>query len=169
MLQSLTRKAKLLLDHRSYPSHPGTAIANVSQPGKGPELRMALLPTTVLTPLLALLSLYAAQKSYIAITNLQKYEERTEKAAKYLDKAEHDLYKTRVTQASGAAAVCIPLSSSQFLYCSFSISYSKKFLLLQCQDVGYCCSNRSAYIASSRPTTVSNTYDCTDAQISHFA
>lgn len=112
MLQSLTRKAKLLLDHRSYPSHPGTAIANVSQPGKGPELRMALLPTTVLTPLLALLSLYAAQKSYIAITNLQKYEERTEKAAKYLDKAEHDLYKTRVTQASGAAAIFLSLISS---------------------------------------------------------
>ena len=68
---------------------------------------MALHPTTILAPLLALLSLYAAQKSYIAITNLQQYEERTEKAAKHLDKAAQDLYKTRVTQASGAAAVCI--------------------------------------------------------------
>lgn len=68
---------------------------------------MALLPTTFLTPLLALLSLYAAQKSYIAINNLQQYEERTKKAAKYIDKAANDLYKTRVTQASGAAAVCI--------------------------------------------------------------
>ena len=67
---------------------------------------MAVHPTTILRPLLALLSLYAAQKSYIAITNLQQYEERTEKAAKHLDKAAHDLYKTRVTQASGAGAVC---------------------------------------------------------------
>ena len=75
---------------------------------------MAVHPTTILTPFIALLSLYAAQKSYIAITNLQRYEERTEKAAKHLDKAEHDLYKTRVTQASGAAAIrthcyCSPL------------------------------------------------------------
>ncbi len=66
---------------------------------------MAFLPTTFLTPLLAILSLYAAQKSYIAIANLQQYEERTEKAAKYLDKAAHDLYETRATQASGAASV----------------------------------------------------------------
>ena len=69
---------------------------------------MAIHPTTILVPFLALLSLYAAQKSYIAIINLQKYEERTKKAAKHLDKAAHDLYKTRVTQASGAAAVRIP-------------------------------------------------------------
>lgn len=69
---------------------------------------MPFHPTTILTPLIALLSLYAAQKSYIAITNLQRYEERTEKAAKHLDKADRDLYKTRVTQASGAAAVRHP-------------------------------------------------------------
>ncbi len=71
---------------------------------------MSLQPTTLLTPLLALLSLYAAQISYIAITNLLKYEERSEKAAKLFDKAADDLYKTRVTQASGAAAVCIHYS-----------------------------------------------------------
>ena len=74
---------------------------------------MAFLPTTFLTPFLALLSLYAGQKSYIAITNLQQYEERSEKAAKHFDKAAQDLYKTRVTQASGAAAVCIHLSFSR--------------------------------------------------------
>ena len=68
---------------------------------------MASFPLTILASLLALLSLYAAQKSYIAITSLQQYEERTQKAAKHLDKAADDLYKTRVTQASGAAAVCI--------------------------------------------------------------
>ena len=70
---------------------------------------MAFHPNTILAPFLALLSIYAAQKSYIAITNLQKYEERSEKAAKHLDKAAHDLYKTRITQASGAAAVRIHL------------------------------------------------------------
>ena len=86
-----------------------------------------VVPTIFLTPVLALLSLYAGQKSYIAITNLQQYEERTEKAAKHLDKAAHDLYKTRVTQASGAAAVRIPLSSSQSLYGStLSLSSSSK-------------------------------------------
>lgn len=76
---------------------------------------MALHPTLFLAPLLALLSLYAAQKSYIAITNLLQYEERTEKAANYIDKAAHDLYKTRVTQASGASAVCDLYSFSQVL------------------------------------------------------
>ena len=70
---------------------------------------MAFHPSTILTPILALLSLYAAQKSYIAITNLQKYEERSEKAAKHFDRAAEDLYKTHVTQASGAAAVRIHL------------------------------------------------------------
>lgn len=68
---------------------------------------------------MALLSLYAAQKSYIAITNLQRYEERTEKAAKHLDKAERDLYKTRVTQASGAAAVRHPNLAYRSPLCVF--------------------------------------------------
>ena len=76
---------------------------------------MAFLPAKALALLLTILTLYAAQKSYIAITNLQQYEKRTEKAAKHLDKAAHDLYKTRVTQASGAAAVCITLSSRYVL------------------------------------------------------
>ena len=71
---------------------------------------MPFHPTLILVPFLVLLSLYAAQKSYIAITNLQQNEERTKKAAKHFDKAAHDLYKTRVTQASGAAAVRIPTS-----------------------------------------------------------
>ena len=82
---------------------------------------MALHPTTILTPFLVLLSLYAAQKSYIAIINLQQNEERTEKAAKHLDRAAHDLYKTRVTQASGAAAVRIHLSHQ----CSHIALFSK--------------------------------------------
>lgn len=51
------------------------------------------------------LSLYAAQKSYVAITNLQKYEERSERAAKHSETAAHELHKTRMTQGTSAAAV----------------------------------------------------------------
>ena len=54
-------------------------------------------------------SLYAAQKSYIAITNLQKYEERSERAAKHSETAAHELHKTRTTQGSSAGAVSISL------------------------------------------------------------
>ena len=81
---------------------------------------MAPYPTTILTPLLALLSLYAAQKSYIAITNLQQYEETSEKAAKYLEKAAEELYQTRVTQASGAATV-------RMLFDLLHVSYGDSF------------------------------------------
>ncbi|KAL2039516.1 hypothetical protein N7G274_007788 [Stereocaulon virgatum] len=77
---------------------------------------MAPYPTTFLAPLLVLVSLYAAQKSYIAITNLQQYEEKSEKAAKYLDKAAHELYKTRFTQATGAATVLVSVISSVTLF-----------------------------------------------------
>ncbi|THX41061.1 hypothetical protein D6C78_02031 [Aureobasidium pullulans] len=48
---------------------------------------------------------YGAYVSYIAIRNLQQYEETSKKAAKYSGEAEHQLHKTRTTQASGA--VCI--------------------------------------------------------------
>ncbi len=68
---------------------------------------MAPSVTTLLSVPLALVSLYSAEASYVAITNLQKYEDRSEQAAKHFDKAANDLYKTRVTQASGAAAVRI--------------------------------------------------------------
>jgi lipocalin len=96
---------------------------------------MAPYPTTFLAPLLTLVSLYAAQISYIAITNLQQYEEKSEKAAEYLNKAAHELYKTRVTQASGAAAVssksCRHITSVSFtnyFECpAFTSSYSTCF------------------------------------------
>ena len=60
---------------------------------------------TWLAPIISLVSLYAAQKSYIAITNLRQYEERSERAAKYSDTAAHQLWKTRATQGSSAGAV----------------------------------------------------------------
>lgn len=100
---------------------------------------MAFLPTTFLAPLLAILSLYAAQKSYVAITNLLQYEERTEKAAKYIDKAANDLYKTRVTQASGAAAVRThyPLQNLAVALL-FPSLYLRRCLLAQFQVVYSC-------------------------------
>lgn len=51
------------------------------------------------------IALYAAPKSYIAITNLVKYNERAERAAKHSETAARELHKSRVTQASSAAAV----------------------------------------------------------------
>ena len=58
-----------------------------------------------LAPIISIISLFAAQKSYIAITNLRQYEERSERAAKYSDAAAHQLWKTRATQGSSAGAV----------------------------------------------------------------
>lgn len=51
------------------------------------------------------LSLYGAAASYVAITNLQKYEATAKKAAEWSKMAETELNKTRFTQASGAIAV----------------------------------------------------------------
>jgi hypothetical protein len=51
------------------------------------------------------LSAYSLFHAYISITNLQQYEEKSEKAAKYSSTAAHDLHKTRTTQTSGTLAV----------------------------------------------------------------
>lgn len=76
--------------------------------------------TTLPAVPLALLSVYAGQKSYIAIINLQKNEERAEKAAKHSQTAARELRKTRLTQASGAATVCafFPEISIDTLICA---------------------------------------------------
>ncbi|KAL8889328.1 MAG: hypothetical protein Q9215_003357 [Flavoplaca cf. flavocitrina] len=58
------------------------------------------------------ISIYSVQKSYIAITNLQKYEERSERAAKHSETAAHELHKTRTTQGSSAGAIALSLLSS---------------------------------------------------------
>jgi hypothetical protein len=52
---------------------------------------------------------YGAYVSFIAIRNLQKYEDMSKKAAKYSFEAERQLHKTRTTQTSGA--VCVSGSS----------------------------------------------------------
>ena len=51
------------------------------------------------------ISTYGVYLCYNSITSLRKYEEKSERAAKWSNTAERQLYKTRVTQASGLAAV----------------------------------------------------------------
>lgn len=51
------------------------------------------------------LSLYGAVASFVAITNLQKYEATAKKLAEWSKQAETELSKTRFTQGSGAIAV----------------------------------------------------------------
>jgi hypothetical protein len=63
----------------------------------------------------AALAGYGAQQSYIAITNLRKYEETSKKLAKYSNEAERQLHKTQTTQASGAVSVLLSLLVSLFL------------------------------------------------------
>ncbi|KAI4168605.1 MAG: hypothetical protein LQ343_006269 [Gyalolechia ehrenbergii] len=67
---------------------------------------------------------YSARKSYIAIVKLRKYEERSEQAAKRFDTAAHELYKTRATQASSAAAITFSLVSSVALFLRTVVSSS---------------------------------------------
>ncbi|KAI0123704.1 hypothetical protein BJ170DRAFT_92258 [Xylariales sp. AK1849] len=63
----------------------------------------------------AALAAYGGQQSYVAITNLQKYEETSEKLAKYSNEASRQLHKTRTTQTSGAAAIIFSLFVSLLL------------------------------------------------------
>ena len=63
------------------------------------------LLTSFLACPLALLSVYAGQKSYYAINNLHSDQNRAEKAAEHSKKAARELWRTRLTQASGAVTV----------------------------------------------------------------
>jgi len=53
-------------------------------------------------------SAYNLWLASISITNLQKYEEKSKKAAEYSNTAAHELQKTRTTQISSALAVNKP-------------------------------------------------------------
>ncbi|CAJ2504159.1 Uu.00g115530.m01.CDS01 [Anthostomella pinea] len=63
----------------------------------------------------AALAGYGAQQSYVAITNLLKYEDASKKAAKISNEAGHQLHKTRTTHTSGAAALTVSLLVSLLL------------------------------------------------------
>ncbi|KAI7283623.1 hypothetical protein KC345_g2814 [Hortaea werneckii] len=58
---------------------------------------------------------YGGYQSYLAITNLQKYEQTTKKLAKWSQQVDEQLRKTQTTQASGAAAVFASLLASSIL------------------------------------------------------
>ncbi|KAL8928040.1 MAG: hypothetical protein Q9172_001095 [Xanthocarpia lactea] len=66
---------------------------------------MFQLPYTLIAVGISAVSFYAGRQSYIAIVNLQKYEERSERAAKHSETAAHELHKTRTTQGTSAGAV----------------------------------------------------------------
>lgn len=72
-----------------------------------PAIMSRFLPAAAAL-VLFVLSLYTAQKSYVAIIGLRKYEERSERAAKHSETAARELHKSRATQASSAAAVRLP-------------------------------------------------------------
>ncbi|KAK4505144.1 hypothetical protein PRZ48_003107 [Zasmidium cellare] len=61
------------------------------------------------------LSLYGAAASYVAITNLQKYEATAKKLAEWSKQAENELWKTRFTQGAGAVAILASLVASSLL------------------------------------------------------
>ena len=63
----------------------------------------------ILHTLQAVCSAYGTYLSYRSIASLRKYEEKSEKAAKWSNTAEQQLYKTRITQASGLGAVSVPI------------------------------------------------------------
>lgn len=69
---------------------------------------MASTLTAAVNVLQAAFSAYNLYLSSICITKLQKYEEKSEKAAEWSNTAAKQLHKTRTTQASGTAAVCPP-------------------------------------------------------------
>jgi hypothetical protein len=77
---------------------------------------------------------YGAYVSFIAIRNLQQYEETSKKAAKYSFEAERQLHKTRTTQSSGAICVGSILTS-----CFVSICILMSYLT----DLGF--NDRSYY------------------------
>jgi len=62
-----------------------------------------------LIPLLLVvaLSAYALYMCYQNITRLQEYEEQTQKAAKWSSNITERLYRTRATQSTGTASVCL--------------------------------------------------------------
>ncbi|KAI0172491.1 hypothetical protein GGR52DRAFT_409476 [Hypoxylon sp. FL1284] len=63
----------------------------------------------------AALAAYGGQQSYIAITNLRKYDETTRRLAKYSDTADHQRNKTYTTQTSGVAALLLSFILSMTL------------------------------------------------------
>ncbi|KAI1379869.1 hypothetical protein F4677DRAFT_297595 [Hypoxylon crocopeplum] len=63
----------------------------------------------------AALAAYGGKHSYVAITNLRKYENTTKKLAKVSSEAEHQRQKTYSTQTSGVVALLLSFFASLLL------------------------------------------------------
>ncbi|KAI1642810.1 uncharacterized protein F4817DRAFT_276912 [Daldinia loculata] len=63
----------------------------------------------------AALAIYGGKQSYIAITNLQKYENATKKLAKVSTEAEHQRQKTYATQTTGVVTLLFSFFMSVLL------------------------------------------------------
>ncbi len=102
------------------------------------------MPTisAVLLPLLhvsqACLSAYTLYLASLTIPKLQQYEETSEKAAKYSNTAEHQLHKTRMTQASGALTTTFSLLTSLALTALPTSLPPWSSLLLSTANFGAC-------------------------------
>jgi len=91
------------------------------------------LPLRLLHASQALLSLYGGYSSYIAITNLQKYEATTKKLAKWSNTVDEQLQKTRTTQSTGAVTILLSLIVSSTL--ALTPSSLPRWLLLTASPV----------------------------------
>ncbi|PSK46090.1 hypothetical protein C1H76_8847 [Elsinoe australis] len=69
----------------------------------------------------ATLAGYGIYVSWISITNLRQYEEKSEKAAKWSNEAARQLHTTRTTQAAGMVAAVLNLGASLFLATSWHL------------------------------------------------
>ncbi|KUJ09772.1 uncharacterized protein LY89DRAFT_628037 [Mollisia scopiformis] len=79
------------------------------------------MASTLISLLHTLQASFAGYNLYLAsisIRNLQKYESTAQKAAKWSNIAEDQLWKTRYTQASGTVAVLFSFLSSAYLILS---------------------------------------------------
>ncbi|TVY13821.1 hypothetical protein LARI1_G008551 [Lachnellula arida] len=78
----------------------------------------------------AAFSAYNIYLSSISISNLQKYEETSKKAARYSKEAARQLHKTRTTQASSEIAVLTTLLTSAYLVFASGSKFWGAFLAL---------------------------------------
>ncbi|KAF1985326.1 hypothetical protein K402DRAFT_357926 [Aulographum hederae CBS 113979] len=83
----------------------------------------------------------ASYKSYIAISNLIQYEERTKQAAQYSDTAAIELRKTRTTQGAGVVAELSTIISAIYLFTTTSSEKTK--LSLSAANVLLCLAVRA--------------------------
>lgn len=86
----------------------------------------------------AALTTYLGLLSATSIVKLNKYEEMSEKAAGYSNTAEHQLYKTRTTMASGALSTFCSLLSSVALGVANATTDRRQLFLISMVNTAAC-------------------------------